>query len=370
MYLLIGGSGGPNYGDELMVRGWLEYLSNEFENIKVEVNIKKNAEEFHNNKNVMFSEDIKKIAKKFSNLNFWQQVARGFNFFERGGVKNNSEINFDYLDKVKIVHLHGGGYVNENAPVNGFLLGFCAALRKRSKIKVIATGIGLMPISSPPQERRELLNDVLSNYDAFELRDHESYFFLKSNLSHARNISLGLDDSFILSKNEVLKINEDKKVRTLYLSFAEYNLKSFTEGYWQELKKFSEKYDEVVFWECFPWKDKDVFQSMKETFPNIRLASAKNITYLKEEFSRNDFLVTSRFHPHLVSARSGLNGVFYSSGKYYDVKHQSVVAVGSPFFEGSYNNFKHEEDLVRNFLTDKSQVLNDVKVCSYKSMVV
>lgn len=369
MYLLVGGSGGPNYGDELMARGWLEAISKRHKVVRLESNIKRNSWAFHDASSSIFSDDIKRVAKKFPKLTFWEQVARGYNFFERGGVKNNNEIDFSFIDKLEVVHLHGGGYVNSNAPVNGFLLGFCAALSKTYKKKVIATGIGLMPISSPEQEKVELFNAVFGGYRGFEVRDYESFRFLKDNLQYSENIYFGLDDSFLLSGSEIASYNENKERRSLYLSFAEYNLAKFSDGYWPDLKKFSEQYDEVVFWECFPWKDRAVYEKLNSHFPGLRLAKAKDIVYKKEEFSKQDFLVTSRFHPHLVSARMGMHGVYYSSGKYYDVKHSSVLAVGSPFNLGSYDEFIALPREPKNLLAMTGELLHRKKLMTYELLV-
>lgn len=372
MYLLIGGSGGPNYGDELMVKGWLDYLSKEKE-VRVEVNIKNNAEKFHDHhRGVSFSEDLKNVAKSHDGLGFWEQVARGANFFRFNGIKNHSNIDFSFIDDLQIVHLHGGGYLNKNAPVNGFLLGFCYALKKEKNIKLIASGIGLMPNSFPSKEKKDIAREVFSSFDGFELRDHESFLFVKKIAGEEARIYMGLDDSFLMDRNNVAGgEREFDGRRTLYLSFAMHNLKLFEDGYWSDLKKVAGYFDNVAFWECFPWKDKEVFSYLKEMIPSLSLVTAKEFVYGEDLLSRNDFLITSRFHPHLVSSRIGMDGIYYANNEYYDVKQNSVISSGSQFKRGDFSrcyigeNFEKDKKLLD--CTDAH--LNKKKNAIYEYMV-
>lgn len=45
-------------------------------------------------------------------------------------------------------------------------------------------------------------------------------------------------------------------------------------------------------------------------------------------------MLTSRFHPHLLSARSGATCIFYANSLYYHFKHQSILTLGSGFGDG------------------------------------
>lgn len=371
-YLLVGGSGGPNYGDELMLRGWMEYLNGTYPNIdlRAEVNIKRNADSFHENQNCTFSEDFKKLAKRNSELTFWQQVSRGFYFFERNGATNNKDIDLTYLSSLDILHLHGGGYINENAPLNGFILGFSAAIKKEYNVKLIATGIGLMPISAPSQEFQiETANKVFSLFDGFEVRDHESFIYLKNFLKISSNIHKGVDDSFILDKRSLLDADYDVSSSTLYLSYAEYNFDKFSDSYWEELKSYSQGFDRIVFWECFPWKDKNVFEKLKVKFPTLDILTAKQATYIGKKLSGTDCLITSRFHPHLISARLGLKGIYYTDSKYYDVKHTSVLASGSSFSKGSYSDFIAPTNDCKQLSSYISENLTNLKIITYNYML-
>lgn len=372
MYMLIGGSGGPNYGDELMVKGWIDHLASSH-NLRVEVNVKENAENFHSSKEVTFSDDLKKIAKAYTNLSFWEQVVRGFNFFLRGGEENYKNIDFSFLEDLEVVHLHGGGYLNKNAPANGFLLGFCGAVKERNKnVKVIATGIGIMPNDIPKGNKAKVANEVFGKFDGFEVRDHESFAFLRKATSFDNEaVLMGLDDSFLMKRCSVINQVETKKSPTLYLSFAKHNISSFSSEYWKELQEEASRFDDVAFWECYPWKDKEVFSYLKDKISSVRLASAKNIVYGGEGFSRHDFLITNRFHPHLVSSRIGMDGFYYVSNEYYDVKHNSVISSGSQFKRGAFSTCRiYTPSSNESKLLDRIDDLQrDKKVAIYEYMM-
>jgi hypothetical protein len=47
--------------------------------------------------------------------------------------------------------------------------------------------------------------------------------------------------------------------------------------------------------------------------------------------SVGDFMLTARFHPHLLAARLGAIGVYTDGGFYYKPKHGSIIRLGSPF---------------------------------------
>ena len=45
----------------------------------------------------------------------------------------------------------------------------------------------------------------------------------------------------------------------------------------------------------------------------------------------SNYMLTERFHPHLIGARLGFGGAFVSRSGYYDAKHGSVIELGSKF---------------------------------------
>ncbi|QEM82178.1 polysaccharide pyruvyl transferase family protein [Halomonas binhaiensis] len=336
-YLIVGGSGAPNYGDEIILKLWLDLLGEQKNTLRVESNIKNNTIRLHGDREkVEYSDFIKNVAKNKTSLGFWNQVKRGVNFFDRNGIKIYGEKNFNFLNGLKVVHLHGGGYINKNAELNGFVLGFCYALHKETGARLIGTGLGLHPISSPPNNILTMASEVFQAFYGIELRDKESFDFANLITNGKANAVFGYDDVYLQSRESFISASEKRR---LVLSFSKHNVDKFTSSYWKEVSKFKEKFDEVVFWECFPWQDRSVFDLVCSNLTNVNKVSVEDSVYGNQGFSENDFLITSRFHPHLISSRVGAAGLYYSDSQYYNVKHGSVVACGSKFLKGDFSQF-------------------------------
>lgn len=379
MIYLIGGSGGPNYGDELIIKFWLDFISNKYPNTSIiaESNIPSNSREFHNKyKNVIFIDSILKISKNVNKLSFWEQVQRGKTFFERNGqdIYDKYDVYFHIFNNVDVIHIHGGGYMrgtkNENS---GFLLGIAAALKKKYNTKIVATGLGLMPLNKPPEEFKKVAQEVISSFDLFECRDSESYNIIKS-FCQSENVVNGLDDNFLAPK-ELIKWQHTayEGIKKLHLSFSQYTLSKFDADFWDSLKKYAEKFDKVLFWESSPFKDRKVIDLLSQKIKNIETIKVKDLVYKGAPVNEGDYMISGRFHPHFIASRLGAYGYFYSFDKYYDIKHSSVIKCGSVFKKISSGTvlednvkelsdiFQNDANLHQNKLDITNQIYSELK---------
>lgn len=327
--VLIGGAGAPNYGDELIVKGWVDFF-NEFlpdSHITFYENIAKKEVELHGKqKNIKFKDDLVKVAKAFTEIGFWRQVLRGYNFIDNDGVEKYSKFDLQPLFDADIVHLHGGGYLNNYDPEKGFYIGLLASLSEKYNKRVVATGIGFGPVPEPSIDQIESLNKIFSMFDFFELRDVDNFRWLRDFFSSGRFIN-GLDDCYLFSIKDVVEFDDSKK--RLYLSFLAYNLENVSDEYWQELVAFSSAFDEVIFFESYPWQDKEVYNKVKIKIPSIKKLEVKDSLYKKIKVSSGDFAICARFHVHFILSRANVTGVYSKDSKYYNIKHQSIVDRGS-----------------------------------------
>jgi len=362
MIYLIGGSGSPNYGDELIIKFWLDFISSKCPNtaILAESNIPTTSIKFHNqHKNVAFLNSILKIAKNVESLSFWEQVRRGKTFFDRNGkdLYDKYDLYFSLFNNVDLLHIHGGGYMRSSSKNSGFLLGIASALKEKYKIKIFATGLGMMPLSSPPPELSTVAQQVIQSFDIFECRDSESFKVIKSFCQSAKIIS-GLDDNFLADKKS-LKWNNNpyQNTKNLHLSFSKYTLSKFSNNFWQSLTKYSQNFERILFWESNPFKDRDVINSLSQKIDNLEVIKVKDLVYKGAPAKEGDCTISGRFHPHFVASRLGTYGYFYSFDEYYNIKHSSVLKCGSSFENlsdktvledkkvGLSNIFKHDHIL-------------------------
>lgn len=359
MIYLIGGSGGLNYGDELIIKFWLDYISATCPNtaILAESNIPSNSIKFHNqHSNTIFLNSILEIAKNVKDLSFWEQVKRGKTFFERNGKElyDKYDLYFSLFNNVKLLHIHGGGYMRSSSKNSGFLLGIASALKAKYGLKIVATGLGMMPLNSPPQELKTVAQQVIESFDVFECRDSQSFNLIKS-FCQSANVINGLDDNFLVPQ-KLLKWqhNPYENTRNLYLCFSKYTLSEFDNNFWESLKKYTQRFDRVLFWGSSPFKDKDVINVLSQKIDNLEIIKVKDLVYKGAPVNEGDYTITGRFHPHFVASRLGSHGYFYSFNKYYNIKHSSVIKCGSTFKKLSPDTIleDREEELSNIFQKD------------------
>lgn len=327
--VLIGGAGAPNYGDELIVKGWIDY----FDNIKIDANITfyeniaSNEVKLHKNKNkYIFKDDLVKVAKSFTSIGFWEQVIRGYRFIDNGGLEKYSQYDLTPLLNADIIQLHGGGYLNNYDPEKGFFIGFLASIKEKHNAKIYATGIGFGPVPPPSGDKLTLIDNIFALFDFFELRDVDNFRALKKIAPNGSFIN-GIDDCYLFQINDLVDLTSRSK--TLYLSFLSYNIEKIDPHYWQSLTEFARKFDKVVFIESYPWQDNKVFSFLKERLSTITKLAVTDSLHKKIPVSCDDFVICSRFHVHYVLSRAGVKGYYSKDSKYYNVKHQSIIDRGS-----------------------------------------
>lgn len=343
--VLIGGAGAPNYGDELIVKGWMDFFREHVPHAHVTFyeNIAENEVKLHGKpQNITFQDDLVKVAKGFTDAGFWSQVIRGYHFIDNGGIEKYSNYDLQPLFDADIIHLHGGGYLNNYDPEKGFFIGLLASLKEKFNKKIVATGIGFGPAPEPLNIQLEVIEKIFSYYLFFELRDVDNFRWLKNKFSSANFIN-GLDDCYLLSTSDVVEFDDSK--RRLYLSYLSYNLDKISDNYWNELKDFSLKFDDVLFFESYPWQDKDVFEKVKNKIPSVKKLEIKESLFKKIKVGPHDYAVCARFHVHFMMARAGVQGVYSKDSKYYNVKHQSIIDRGSEMRFTDFSNIEESEKL-------------------------
>lgn len=337
--VLIGGAGAPNYGDELIVKGWISFLKENLPKSKITFyeNIAHNETKLHgSHENITFKDDLVKVAKSFLGISFWDQVLRGYNFIDNGGIEKYKAFELKPLLEADIIHLHGGGYLNNYDPEKGFYIGLLASLKEKYGKKIFATGIGFGPNPEPKKEQLKELDLVFSKYDFFELRDNENFRWLSNTFPTSCFIN-GLDDCYLLNASDIADIDNSKK--RLFLSFLSYNIKNINNSYWQSLYEYSKQFDEVIFFESYPWEDKEVYEFIREIIPNVHKLDIEESINDKLKISPMDRVICARFHVHFILSRCGAHGLYSKDSKYYNIKHQSIIDRGSSFRFTDFGSF-------------------------------
>ncbi len=341
MYL-IGGNGAPNYGDELIVKSWIDYLSRRFpgERMVLDCNNASIAEGFFEHARDYLS--VISGVKTFTNKTvrprvahikngadrFLESVRIGLQFFEAREWQSSPYLAkvIDALGKSRTLHILGGGYINSGIrPDSGFLIGFAAAARRALGIRVFATGLGITPFGIERSKQAAGLIAALEEFSVFECRDAYGFDRLYA-LTEGTSLVNGVDDTFMLRPEA-----KEDGVSRLHLCFLRTDVREAYPGMLRNIGRLSADFDEVTYWNCVPRMADDNISWVKKEIPRVTLLDCRELVYDPIPVSPNDLMITQRFHPHLISARIGCDGYFVQDGKYYFDKHHSVVHLGSTF---------------------------------------
>ena len=364
--VFIGGAGAPNYGDELIVRGWLNYCQENFsdDNVVFYENIASNALKLHGGSHCLFSDSLVKVAKSYTGIGFWEQVKRGSDFIDIGGIDKYKKYDLEPLINADLIHLHGGGYLNNYDPEKGFYIGLLSSLNDKYNTRIQATGIGFGPVPTPNTDDVETIRKIFSRFHSFELRDVDNFRSLAS-LFPGINFIYGTDDSYLHPINDLVFFDDSQK--RLYLSLLQYNLDKYTESFWDELVSVSKDFDEIYFVESYPWQDSDVFEKLKSKIGQLQLITVQEMLNKRISVGVNDLALCARFHVHYLFARCNISGVYFQDSKYYDIKHQSIVDRGSNLNHCSYKNLDYKKSQTRSYISlqDENLVLQKKKFVDY-----
>ena len=332
MYILAGGSGIPNFGDELIALNWLALIRSRDATTEILLDCKNPAA---SEAVVGPMSGVRHVSylRRMSlgrDLGFWGNLKRGYEFIRKGGFdRHPAAAAFgEAVKNAEVFHIFGGGYINERWPSSSFQLGFAAALHELYGTRVATTGLGLMPLS-PPGTWGEIgiFNRILSKFEIVDVRDAPSWRAISS--APGTRASNGLDDSFLAP----VRGRADDGTRTLHVvvSFGEGNAFKMAEIVSQTATVLRPQFDRALFWRCAPGKDDLALEVFRQACPDIEVAEVGALVQEPLPVGPCDAMVTTRFHPHLLAARLGIPGYYHADSEYYRVKHGSVVSLGSGF---------------------------------------
>lgn len=312
----------------MILRGWLQYYNslNSLSRIVVDSNNATNSDKLFSStfSETKFVDDLHRVSRE-GERSFWEQLKRGLRFFDdkQEDSPTFTRIRSD-IQRVKMLHFLGGGYITSFWPSSAFLLGFSAAAKENTGVQLVGTGLGIGPLPAPPNDHaKEILRKSFAAFDFLEVRDHASLDALRD---LSVDVKMGIDDTFIEDLQD-----EDRGYRTLHLSA--FDPKGFADAIVSNaLEIRSAQFDRILFWSCCP----SHAENQCYNFAELALGGVEKLT-LSQQFTlplpirAGDFFITDRFHPHLYGARSGASGYTLTRGSYYGPKHRSVTALGSTF---------------------------------------
>lgn len=318
----------PNYGDELIVQNWVRwYLARGVDELTVSGSSARVLRMVAAPHGTIRASEVARVARFATpgpeERNFYSCIEAGFRHISDPS-NDHTPLSREFLD-AEIIHLHGGGYLNSKWPTHAFLLGLVWGAKQRTHAVAVGTGLGWGPLDAPEGPGRVMLRDALESLDFMEVRDDWSYDFL-SDVAPRASVINGLDDAFLQPVNAIRRAGS-----ALHLSL--HSNESADDVISQLSRGYVGAFDSLYFWMCTAG-DAGAYGSLAKKFPSVLPLSWAGLLD-GIPLHETNVMITARFHPHLVGARLGMTGLYQSGSGYYDVKHGSLLALGSPFTAGN-----------------------------------
>ena len=355
---LIAPAGHPNHGDEQLLAGWLRHLRHRLPGtpVVVDCHTPGQAAVLHHGEHpdVLFTDTLWRLAGEHTVavevIGFCRSAVGDL------GVRPALASGIDLLRSASVVHLIGGGYVNDLWPHH---LGVVAAAGEAGRLSgahVVATGEGFVPCEAPG-----LLAEALRDHHLVTVRDAASSALLEGTGVPVRHVA---DDGWLAlscaggveaGDHPVFSPDPDT-CRDLVVcaqsDLVEPEVLADTLG--RVLAAWAVPGERITVVESIPGGDRVVWDMVCDRaesasgaggdddevgralaalqLPRARFVPFQELWSTGLPARPGQVWLTSRFHPHLFAAARGASGVALRTGSdFYDVKHGSLLAAGSPW---------------------------------------
>lgn len=373
---LVAPAGHPNHGDEQLLAGWLRFLRHRLPGAQVVVDCHTpgQAAVLHHaeHPDVLFTDTLWRLAGEHTGAD------EAIDFCRRAmadpGVQPAVATGVELLRSASVVHLIGGGYVNDQWPHH---LGVAAAAGEAGRLsgaRVVATGQGLVPCGNVDR-----LSEAFRDFSLVTVRDTASHELLSGTDVPVRLVGddgwLALTGPAALGPADHPVYSTDPDTRRDLVLCAQSDLgdpDALADAIAHTLAAWGVPGERMTVVESIPGGDRVVWDKVCEraataddgcggtdgagqnlddnhvendddddeigaslralNLPRARFVPFQELWAAGLPARPGQTWLTTRFHPHLFAAARGASGVAVSVGsEYYDVKHGSLVAAGSPW---------------------------------------
>ncbi|MTH62198.1 polysaccharide pyruvyl transferase family protein [Paracoccus litorisediminis] len=235
----------------------------------------------------------------------------------------------------------GGGYVNQIFPQVYSVVSMMKRLGERLAVPLYGTGLGLCPMDTTDSA----ITSVFEGFERIECRDRESLNALNETGGKIAS-SFGCDDTFL---TPVRYAQQPTRKPTLFINIqsdSNAHLQSEILNRVQNLAGQLKDTHTVNYIHFFQRSDARFLSALKNVVDISAVYSKDQLYAGGLPFQQGDICVSSRFHLHMLASRLGAKGA-YVSGRpgYYDIKHRSVVDLGSNWIDLMDESFVPESIL-------------------------
>jgi hypothetical protein len=324
---LVGSAGYPYYGDELIAAGWLRYLAATEPDAEVWVDCPQPGGASlllgHLHPKVRFTDTLFRVCWAAPSedpaevVGFADRAARTPGF----GVPHRAA-GIDLLHTADVVHVVGGGYVNEIWPRHLGLLAAAGAVRDAHGARAFATGHGLLPRAAD----EDVLARAMSGLEVVDTRDEQSAALVPAE----QRRHTGDDGLLALDAEAYDRRETPSTMMCLQSDLLDGDPEQLASSALETAKAWGLRGDKVGYVETIPGQDRVVFDLIAAELPGMRFYPFTEVWREGLPARRGQRWLTTRYAVHLAAAAVGAWGVAFVAKKgYNDVEHESLVAAGS-----------------------------------------
>lgn len=328
LYYLVGTSGHPNYGDELISGTWLRYLAKVAPEADVYLDCPAPGPasiligDLHPRSR--FVDTLWRLCWAAPSQEPWEVNEFVQRAIDNPGVAPRWVAGIELVNRADVIHVIGGGYVNNIWPMHVGLVSGAVAAARRSGGIVVTSGAGLFPTAP---NAAALLRHLAEQFDILDVRDAPSASIVEG----SGHVSRTGDDLFFGLGPHLYRDDDVRSVMICAQSdLVEVGVPALADFLADTLREWRVTPDELGIIECIPGADRTVWSYLERAFGGARFYPFSEIWAYGMPAVPNQTWISTRFHPHLVAAAVGAAGVAVSvSPTYYATKHQSLVERGS-----------------------------------------
>lgn len=327
MHYLIGTAGHPNVGDELITRTWLRELAERDPDTDVWLDCPNpsgaQALLAAEHPRLRCVDTLFRLCWEAPSDGPWDVAAFVASALDDHGLAPRWIPGLRTFAAATSVHLLGGGYVNA---IWSRHVGLLAAVgwAARRGVRTAVTGQGLAPMEP---ETGLLVRRLLADVDVVDVRDTASAVLV------GRPEALSGDDLWMAdlpSLVDTARARELDAVVCVQGDLLDVSGDWLTSACLEQLRSWDADPARTAVVECIPRVDRAVFDRLRHLVPGLQFVSWLDVVERGLPAADHQRWFSSRFHPHMIAARTGARGIAVPVRPgYYDVKHSSLLEVGT-----------------------------------------
>jgi len=310
---LIGASGVPNYGDELITAGWLRYYAEVLPETEVWVDGPRPGQ------SSVLHGDIHPRARFVDTLyhGCWnapsEKVEDLLDFGERvandPGLLPREATGIEEFQRVALVHVMGGAYLNGMWPRHFLLLGAALGIARARGVPAVLTGAALTPL---PAVGSDALLKLLSDFDIIDVRDKATLAAISDSVPHATCTG---DDALLFAGQDYLNHQtRDKVLIAVQNDMLTAPLEQVADYVTRTLQLWNVADSRVTIVESLPPDDISLLPLLSESLPKVDVLPFSHLWRSHFPAAPRARWIATRYHAHLMGAIAGGWGVVLPVG--------------------------------------------------------